>query len=164
MSANITDLRGLAREPKPATLNPTITAESLVRYIGGVTTTLGYVTSGSPSLTFGDQFCSIAAEGLEDLVHLAIEEQLYSRLEQQQSWQDEDEESGLMEEYARRACFLRVFDWCASQKPNFADYMGRIEALAARYEAEKTVVSREELEAIYDDAFFEAERHQKDLL
>lgn len=168
MAMNVSGLIDVKSEFEPLVLTREVTAEALMEPVSSTAGTVTYVTSGSSSLAFGDQFCQIRAEGFESFVFLGLGEQLLSRMEQQESWshaEGEEEEAAFVEAYARYADLLRtVLDWCSSSKPDFANYMSRIESLAEKYEAERVNISREKLEAVYDDAFLEAEKYQKDLL
>lgn len=167
MAMNISGLIDIKSEVEPLVLTREVTAETLMEPFWGTAGTFTYVTSGTSSLALGDQFCRIRAEGFESFVYLGLEERLLSRTERQESWsheEGEEETSEFIEQYARYADLLRtILDWCSTSKPDLTGYMSRVEDLAERYDAEKVSVSRERLEALYDDAFFEAEKYQKDL-
>lgn len=112
--------------------------------------TLNYGVSGMDTFTWGDQFDWIKIKGIEGLLPL---------LEGYEN--NEELLDALVTEYV--ALLDVIEDEYPHRRFSVSNYMRKLETWAEAYDQEAVVMSPEELEALYDDAFFEAMDLEKTL-
>ena len=121
--------------------------------------TFNYRIKGAKSFTWGDQFCWMGITGIENLLYLQ------SRLCQSLSPADNlIVERTFAEDSVKYIALLHAAEsQCTHLYSAFSEYMDQMEELAAAYDREAVTVSQEELEAVYDDTFFDAMDLERDL-
>ena len=117
--------------------------------------TLNYGVSGMDTFTWGDQLDWIEVKGIEGLLAL------WDLLPLLEGHENEELLDALVTEYVAPLYAIEG----EYPHPGFSvsDYMCKLETWAEAYDQEAVVMSPEEFETLYDDAFFEAMDLEKTL-